>query len=360
MKILVGLSGGVDSAVAAYLMKKAGYDVVGATMAIWDKNNRAFSHLTTADACFSPHEEQDIKAARKICEIIGIPYHTVDCTAIYKQTVLTNFKEEYMSGRTPNPCIWCNAKIKFKALPDAARQAGIDFDKFATGHYARIHFNDEIGRFQLLRGVDPKKDQSYFLYRLSQEQLEKTLFPLGDKTKSEIRDIARSADLPVSEKPDSQDFYSGDINDILQTEPKPGKFVMKDGTVMGTHNGFWNYTIGQRKGLGISAPAPLYVLGFDKDNNNVIVGFEDENICHFLIAENLCWTSVEPPAKPFKAFAKIRSSQPPSPVLVTPVSTDEIKIDFELNQRGIAGGQSVVLYDGDTVLGGGIIKKSGK
>ena len=138
MKILVGLSGGVDSAVAAYLMKNAGHDVVGATMAIWDKNNRAFSHLKTADACFSPHEDLDIETARKICGIIDIPYHTIDCTAVYKQTVLENFKSEYMSGRTPNPCVWCNAKIKFQALPDAARQSGIDFDKFATGHYARI------------------------------------------------------------------------------------------------------------------------------------------------------------------------------------------------------------------------------
>lgn len=355
MKILVGLSGGVDSAVAAYLMKKNGYDVVGATMAIWDKNNRAFSHLKTADACFSPHEDLDIETARKICGILDIPYHTIDCTAVYKQTVLENFKQEYMSGRTPNPCVWCNAKIKFKALPEAARAAGIDFDKFATGHYARILFNDKTGLFNLYRGVDPKKDQSYFLYRLNQEQLANILFPLGDKTKSEIRDIARSVGLPVSDKPDSQDFYSGDINDILQAKPEPGLFVLKDGTVMGKHNGFWNYTVGQRKGLGISAPAPLYVIGFDKDKNNVIVGFEDENVCHGLTASNLCWPSGKAPDEPFPALAKIRSSQPPTPVRVQPVSADEIKINFELNQRGIAPGQSVVLYENDMVVGGGII-----
>lgn len=355
MKILVGLSGGVDSAVAAYLMKKAGHEVIGATMSIWEKG-RSFSGLTAGDGCFSPHEEEDINSAREICGILDIPYHVVDCTAVYKQTVLENFKNEYMSGRTPNPCVWCNAKIKFQALPDAAAKSGIVFDKFATGHYARIVFDEKSKSYRLLKGVDPKKDQSYFLYRLGQSQLARIVLPLGDKTKAEIRQIAKEAGLPVGDKPDSQDFYTGDINDILQAEPKLGNFVTKDGKIMGTHKGFWNYTVGQRKGLGISAEKPLYVLGFDKEKNNVIVGFEDQNVCHGLTASTLNWTAGKPLCSPVCLCAKIRSSQPQTPVKVTPESEDEIRVDFENNQRGVAPGQSVVLYDDDLVIGGGIIR----
>ena len=355
MKILVGLSGGVDSAVAAYLMKKAGHEVIGATMSIWEKG-RSFSGLTAGDGCFSPHEEEDINSAREICGIINIPYQVVDCTAVYKQTVLENFKSEYMSGRTPNPCVWCNAKIKFQALPDAAAKNGIVFDKFATGHYARIVFDEESNGYRLLKGVDPKKDQSYFLYRLGQSQLARIVLPLGDKTKAEIRQIAKEAGLPVGDKPDSQDFYTGDINDILQAEPKPGHFVTKDGKILGTHKGFWNYTVGQRKGLGISAEKPLYVLGFDKEKNNVVVGFEDQNVCHGLTASTLNWTAGKPLRSPDRRSAKIRSSQPQTSVEAAPSGEDEIRVDFENNQRGVAPGQSVVLYDNDLVVGGGIIR----
>ena len=355
MKILVGLSGGVDSAVAAYLMKKAGHEVIGATMSILEKG-RSFSGLTAGDGCFSPHEEEDINSAREICGILNIPYHVVDCTAVYKQTVLENFKSEYMSGRTPNPCVWCNAKIKFQALPDAAAKNGIVFDKFATGHYARIVFDEESNGYRLLKGVDPKKDQSYFLYRLGQSQLARIVLPLGDKTKAEIRQIAKEAGLPVGDKPDSQDFYTGDINDILQAEPKPGHFVTKDGKILGTHKGFWNYTVGQRKGLGISAEKPLYVLGFDKEKNNVVVGFEDQNVCHGLTASTLNWTAGKPLRSPVRLSAKIRSSQPQTSVEAAPSGEDEIRVDFENNQRGVAPGQSVVLYDNDLVVGGGIIR----
>ena len=354
MKILVGISGGVDSAVVAYLMKKAGHDVIGATMSIWDKTH-SFPEKPAGKGCFSAQEEDNVDSAREICRILDIPYHIIDCSSVYKQTVLENFKNEYMAGRTPNPCIWCNAQIKFQALPDTALKNGIVFDKFATGHYARIIFDENLNSYQLLKGIDSRKDQSYFLYRLRQDQLSRTLFPLGDKTKQEIRQIAKKAGLPVGEKPDSQDFYTGDINDILQLEPKPGYFVTKDGKIWGTHRGFWNYTVGQRKGLGISAEKPLYVLGFDKEKNNVIVGFEDQNVCQGLTASMLNWTSGHPISSVADVFAKIRSSQFPIPVKVTSVRSEEIRVEFKTNQRGIACGQSVVLYDKDLVIGGGII-----
>ena len=233
---------------------------------------------------------------------------------------------------------------------------GIVFDKFATGHYARIVFDEESNGYRLLKGVDPKKDQSYFLYRLGQSQLARIVLPLGDKTKAEIRQIAKEAGLPVGDKPDSQDFYTGDINDILQAEPKPGHFVTKDGKILGTHKGFWNYTVGQRKGLGISAEKPLYVLGFDKEKNNVVVGFEDQNVCHGLTASTLNWTAGKPLRSPVRLSAKIRSSQPQTSVEAAPSGEDEIRVDFENNQRGVAPGQSVVLYDNDLVVGGGIIR----
>ena len=354
MKVLVGLSGGVDSAVTAYLLKKAGYDVTAAMMTVF-KNG--YSTLNPdAKGCFSPHQEQDVLSAREICKILEIPFHVIDCSDSYKKTVLDNFRQEYLSGRTPNPCVLCNASIKFQAFPDAARQAGLTFDKFATGHYARVSFDDERQRYLLKTGIDSKKDQSYFLYRLNQDQLARIVFPLGEKTKEEIRSIAKETGLPVCNKPDSQDFYSGNMNDILQAPSETGRFVTKDGKILGTHQGFWNYTVGQRKGLGLSASKPLFVLGFDIEKNNVIVGFEDDNVCHGITANRLNWVCLPSLKKPLCAYAKIRSTQNIQPVRITPLTDDEIKVDFNVAQRKIATGQSVVLYDGSEVLGGGFIK----
>jgi len=355
MKILVGMSGGVDSSVVACMLKEAGHEVIGATMSIWDKSKH-YNISAHKDACFSPHEEEDIKEAEAICQKLDIPYYVIDCTKQYQKLVLDNFKSEYLAGRTPNPCVMCNATIKFEALPRSAAEQGVVFDKFATGHYARLSYNETLKRYQLQRAIDTKKDQSYFLYRLQQEQLAKILMPLGEYTKEDVRQIARKYGLKVSDKPDSQDFYTGDINDILQQAPEVGNFVDKNGKVLGQHQGIWNFTIGQRRGLGISADRPLYVIDLNKEKNEVVLGYAEDGMKSALIATDLTWLSVPPITEKVALKAKVRSSQNPIAVEFEPNKDMGIVRFFE-KQKAIAAGQSVVFYDdNDYVLGGGIIK----
>lgn len=349
MKILVGLSGGVDSSVAALILKQQGHEVIGATMSIYrDKGLK--KHSCSHGACYGPDEKEDIEEARKVAEQIGIPYYVFDCVEEYERIVLENFKSEYIKGKTPNPCIWCNALVKFGVLPHIAREHGIEFDKFATGHYAGVNA-DEAGQYVLQRGCDKNKDQSYFLYRLKPEQLENILLPLGNYTKDEIRKIAKENGLNVAEKPDSQDFYDGDYNELLGLEEKEGNIVDSSGKILGKHKGIWNYTIGQRKGLGVSAEEALYVLELRAESNEVVVGFKDKTMNNVLRATNLNW--LQPMQE--KCTAKIRSTQQPTEVTVTEVEEGVIEVVFENMQKSIASGQSIVLYDGDIVLGGGII-----
>lgn len=356
-KVLVGMSGGVDSTVCAIILKENGYSVQGATMAIW--GNRQVEGMAVKkghkDSCFKPDEKEDIDAARQIAESIGIPYHVLDCADDYEEIVLKQFKSEYLSGRTPNPCIWCNALVKFGALPRMAAKQGIEFDKFATGHYARVGFKD--GRYYLKQGVDKSKDQSYFLYRLSQEQLKNIILPLGDYTKNQIRDIARNHGLEVASKRDSQDFYSGDYNELLGVKEKKGYIKNTEGKILGEHNGIWNYTIGQRKGIGISASEPLYVLRLDKDDNSVIVGPKDKTFKKQLIATNLNFVSKSEIPNNVQLGAKFRSTQIPQNAFVK-VENDIMTVEFEEYQKSIAPGQSVVVYQDDMVIAGGIIESA--
>ena len=353
MKILVGLSGGVDSSVAALILKQQGHEVVGATMSIWGKDGMA-AKSGHKNACYGPDEKEDIEEARKIAAQIGIPYYVFNCVEQYEKIVLDNFKSEYIQGRTPNPCVWCNALVKFGVLPLIAEENGIEFDKFATGHYARVEEKD--GRFLLKRGIAPHKDQSYFLYRLKQEQLKNIILPLGNYTKDQIRKIAKDNGLEVAEKPDSQDFYDGDYNELLGVKEKDGNIVDLDGKVLGHHKGIWNYTIGQRKGIGVSATEPLYVLELRKDTNEVVIGPADKTFKKELTAVNLNWIAFDKLENERKVYAKIRSTQQPTPVTITP-NGDDVDVVFDELQKSIAIGQSVVFYDEDVVLGGGVIDK---
>ena len=363
MRVLVGMSGGVDSSTLVLMLKEQGHEVIGVTMAIWGKNGvykeiqekLKNSPQKTHSACLGPNEEEKIEETKKVAEQLGVELHVIDCSGKYDEIVLNNFKKEYLNGRTPNPCVWCNSLVKFGLLPQLAKENGIEFDKFATGHYARVEQN-ESGRYILKKGIESKKDQSYFLYRLKQEQLANIWMPLGNKTKEEIREYAKSKNLVVAEKPDSQDFYEGDYNELLQVAEKLGNIVDTNGKILGSHKGFWNYTIGQRKGLGISSTEPLYVIELRKDTNEVVVGSNDETMKDVLYANELNFIGIEKLDKQIECEAKIRSSQVPQKVKVTPIGEDKIKVEFENMQKSIAIGQSVVLYDDDVILGGGIIE----
>lgn len=354
MRILIGLSGGVDSSVAAFLLKEQGYEVVGAMMSICQKDKIPID-TEHKNSCLGTNEQEKIDEARKIANQLDIPFHVIDCTQKYKEIVLNNFKSEYLEGRTPNPCVWCNAYVKFGVFPELAKASGIEFDKFATGHYSKIEEKD--GLFYLKKGIAEKKDQSYFLYRLRQDQLKDIIMPLGGYTKEEIRKIALENNLLSATKPDSQDFYAGDYNDILGIKEQIGNIVDSTGKVLGKHKGFWNYTIGQRKGIGIAAKEPLYVLELNKERNEVIVGFANETFKNELNANDINMIIPIEKGTEIEVMAKIRSTQQPQPAIIYLNEDNTIKTTFKDYQKSIAIGQSIVFYQNDIVLGGGIIDK---
>lgn len=350
-RIIVGLSGGVDSSVAAWLLKEEGHEVIGVTMAIWDGKYRA----TGKHACYGSDEEEEIQEARELAVKLDIPYHVFDCASEYKQAVLDYFRAEYLAGRTPNPCVQCNQLIKFGLLPVMAKKSGIRFDYFATGHYARKGLDAQSGRYLLKKAADPKKDQTYFIYRLSQQQLAGVLFPVGSYNKIEIKEIALRAGITTPDKEESQDFYGGDYKELLHVEEQPGEIVDSGGHVLGTHKGIWNYTIGQRKGLGIAFTEPLYVIGFEPDKNQVIVGTRSETFNRSFMVGDLNWIAIDALHGPIDCTVKIRSAQKERNATLMPTASGEILVTFYEPNDSVAPGQSAVFYDGDLVLGGGII-----
>lgn len=352
MNILVGVSGGVDSAVALHLLKSQGHSVVGAMMKIYKGDIK-----TIANSCYGTDKIKEENDALANCRHVGCDFHVVDLSKEFDNIVFCNFKKQYLSGLTPNPCVMCNKLIKFGQFPKAIKNLGIEYDKFATGHYARNEFNNKTGRFELKKGINPKKDQTYFLYRLSQDELKDILFPLGSMQKEDVRKYAIDNNIPVAKKLDSQDFYKGDYSELFDVEVTKGELKDRYGNILGYHNGIWNYTVGQRKGLKIAYSEPLYVLEIDSKTNSVIVGTKNETYCKGLIASDINWISLNNPNEPFEATAKIRSASMPVEVIVYP-SDSGIKVEFREKISSIAPAQSVVLYQDDVVLGGGIITSS--
>jgi len=356
MDVLVGMSGGIDSSVAAYLLKQQGHKVCGVTMTIWNGRTDLPAPKHT-NSCYSPEKKEDIEKIKVIADKIGIPHVVIDLSKLYERVVLKNFQDEYLNGHTPNPCIWCNAKIKFGAMVEYSREQGLSFDKFATGHYARIVCRDN--RFCIKRAVDPKKDQSYFLYRLSQTQLASTLFPLGDMLKNEVRKIDISQGFHSADQDESQDFYGGDYTDLLDVKNEEGNIVTTEGKVVGHHEGVWHYTIGQRKGLGVAAPRPLYVLALKPATNEVVVGYEEETIQHVVTAGQLAWGAVDHLEDELPVEAKIRSTGFPLDALARQNEDGTITAKFSSAVKAATNGQSLVLYDSEgRILCGGIITSS--
>ncbi len=351
-RIVVGLSGGVDSSVAALLLKQAGHDVVGVTMMIYSGNRPG---VPGVDSCYSPGEGADVEYAAAVCRTLGIPYHTVDLKKEFRAWVLDYARAEYLAGRTPNPCIRCNQMVKFGLLVDRlSGSVGLDFDAFATGHYCQVF--PEGGRFCLRKAVDLTKDQTYFLSMLSQEQLSRVMFPLGALAKPEVRRIAREAGLATHDRPESQDFAAGGYREVLEAKENQGRIIDQDGNEIGTHRGIWGYTIGQRKGLGVGGGEPLYVTQIDAATNTIVAGSESQLYRSRLTVRRVNWVSREAPQEPLRVGARIRYRNPEAPAVVTPLPDGGVSVEFDEPQRAVAPGQMAAFYDGDLLLGGGPIE----
>ncbi len=356
-KVVVAMSGGVDSSVAAAILLEEGYDIIGVTMQVWPRVSCAEKQFDKA--CCSIEAIDD---ARRVADRLGFPHYVLNFRDTFQEMVIDNFIEEYRRGRTPNPCVRCNRFVKFESLLTKARGLGAEY--VATGHYSRVVYDDSIDRWRLKRGLDNSKDQSYALYSMSQYQLAHTLMPLGTMAKDDVRALAAKLGLNVAAKPDSQEIcfvenkdYPGFLKQHVPEVAKPGPILDMDGKVLGQHNGIAFYTIGQRKRLGISAKEPHYVVRIDTEKNAIIVGRNDDLYTKGLIATDLNYILFKSLNSSVAVTAKIRYNMKDSPALLTNVVEGQAQVIFDQPQRAITPGQAAVFYQGDDVVGGGTIDR---